>query len=139
MLYYLVESDKIIDGPRELPRSWRNISGLDRSTPTELLALGWCPIEDVGFEPFDAATQVRTGPVVRIGPTTVEQLWTVRDLSEVELEQRDDARKEIDLSLVTRPALLAVLLDHENRLRTLEHRRPQLTGPQLLDLIRRWL
>ena len=138
MQYYLVESNKIIDGPRELPRSWRNVSGLDKATPTELLALGWCPSEVVGFEPFDEATQVRTGPVIEIMATKVIQRWTVRDLSTTELEERDDAKKEIALTPVTRPALLGALLDHENRLRALESKSP-VTGAQLLDIIKRVL
>lgn len=43
MNYCLVENNTIIDGPRGLPRSWRNISGLDLLSPEKLKELGWLP------------------------------------------------------------------------------------------------
>ena len=48
MNYCLVENNTIIDGPRGLPRSWRNISGLNLLNPEKLKELGWlsCRIED---------------------------------------------------------------------------------------------
>ena len=53
--------DVIGEGPKPLPKSWRNISGLDKATPAHLKTLGWLPVVYVD-ETYDSATQVRTGP-----------------------------------------------------------------------------
>ena len=142
MQYCLIKSGAIVDGPRELPRSWRSpthsISGLDRATPAELLVLGWYPVEDIGFEPFDDTTQVRTGPVDTITDTKVECRWTVRGMTKIEVKERDDAIKEIALIEVKYPALFVTLLDHENRLRGRESQ-PRIDGTQFLEIIKQAL
>ena len=43
MNYCLVENGAIVDGPRGLPKSWRNVSGLNLMDPANLLKLGWLP------------------------------------------------------------------------------------------------
>jgi len=44
MNYCYVENNTIVEGPRGLPRSWRNISGLDMMDADSLLAIGWFPV-----------------------------------------------------------------------------------------------
>jgi hypothetical protein len=79
MKYFHVTEGQIDDGPRVLPKAWRNVSGLDRSTPEGLAALGWVPQEVVGFDPFDPATQTRTGPVNEVQADRVVSTYTVTD------------------------------------------------------------
>jgi len=44
MAYAYVKNGSIVEGPVPLPVASRNVSGLDRSSPQELLALGWLPV-----------------------------------------------------------------------------------------------
>mgnify|MGYP003963742215 CR=1 FL=1 len=46
MNYCLVEDGVITDGPRSLPRSWRNVSGLNLASDAELKEKGWIPYSD---------------------------------------------------------------------------------------------
>jgi len=46
MNYCLVEDGKITDGPRSLPKSWRNVSGLHLATDAELKEKGWLPYSE---------------------------------------------------------------------------------------------
>ena len=46
MNYCLVEDGKITDGPRSLPKSWRNVSGLHLATNAELKEKGWLPYSE---------------------------------------------------------------------------------------------
>ncbi len=87
--YVHVEDGAIDDGPRELPRAWRNTSGLDLADTETLKELGWLPVAPVG-DTFDPATQVRTGPVLVIGDDEVTATYEVRDKTAQELaaEQR---------------------------------------------------
>ena len=43
MEYCLVENGEITDGPRNLPKSWRNVSGLSLASDAELQEKGWLP------------------------------------------------------------------------------------------------
>jgi hypothetical protein len=44
MNYCLVENNAIVEGPRGLPRSWRNVSGLNLMDASSLQSLGWLPV-----------------------------------------------------------------------------------------------
>jgi len=87
------QTNNVIDiGAAALPRSWRNVSGLDRGTPGELKALGWLPVVYVN-EAFDPATQVRSGPTgVNIGDAVaadadeVTGTYTVRAMTPQEIQ-----------------------------------------------------
>ena len=46
MNYCLVEEGKITDGPRRLPKSWRNVSGLSLASNAELKEKGWLPYSE---------------------------------------------------------------------------------------------
>jgi len=43
MSYCLVEDNKVTDGPKTLPKSWRNVSGLHLASDEELKEKGWLP------------------------------------------------------------------------------------------------
>ncbi len=47
MKYCLVENGEITEEPQEIPRNWRNVSGLNLLSPKELLEQGWYPVEYV--------------------------------------------------------------------------------------------
>ena len=105
--YFLVENGQIQEGPRQLPKAWRNVSGLHLLSDADLRLLGWLPEEKVGFEPFDPETQVRTGPTFQILSAKVRSTYTLRDKTAQELadEQRDDDLRVLrdggkDLALV---------------------------------------
>ncbi len=89
--YCHIEDGSIDDGPRSLPRSWRNVSGLYLATPEELKDKGWLPVVYVN-DAYDTATQVRTGPVgcnvgdvITQGVDSVTGTYTVRDKTAQEL------------------------------------------------------
>ncbi len=46
MNYCHVTDGEVDAGPMPLPQSWRNVSGLDRASETELKSWGWFPVED---------------------------------------------------------------------------------------------
>ena len=106
--YFLVEGGQITKGPRTLPKSWRNISGLNLLSAEKLSALGWLPQEIVGFTPFDPETQVRTGPVNEIEAAKVVSTYTVRDMTAQEISDKEDA--EINASNIMNNRVLKSLI-----------------------------
>ena len=86
MRYLHIEDGRIDEGPKALPRAWRNVSGLDRADAARLKELGWLPEVRVGFKPFDPATQVRTGPVHQVGADDVTATYTVRAKTQGEMD-----------------------------------------------------
>lgn len=55
-----------------------------------------------GFEPFDAATQVRSGPVLQPSPPTIR--YTIRSKSQAKLDAEQNAKVESHIT----PALMAL-------------------------------
>ncbi|KKN90077.1 hypothetical protein LCGC14_0231900 [marine sediment metagenome] len=99
--YCHIDDGAIDDGPRALPRAWRNVSGLRRGTPEFLKDKGWLPVRYVD-ESFDPATQVRTGPVgCNVGdpvPPDADEvvgIYTVKDKTQLEL---DDDQQAVDIA-----------------------------------------
>ena len=64
MNYCLVEDGKITDGPRSLPKSWRNVSGLHLATDAELKEKGWLPYSETLVTTGDYEVKVDTTFVV---------------------------------------------------------------------------
>ena len=62
----------------------------------------WVEAVRQGFEPFDAATQVRTGPVLQPSPAVIR--WMIRPKTAAELNAEQAARVEGHIS----PAILAL-------------------------------
>lgn len=88
MKRYAHVTDNTIDqGPGPLPKSWRNISGLNRATDEELLALGWRPVETIKPD-IDPAIETLEGPELEIRAGRVTETFTSRALSQAELNDR---------------------------------------------------
>ena len=43
MSYCLVEDNKVTDGPKSIPKNWRNVTRLDLASDAELKEKGWLP------------------------------------------------------------------------------------------------
>ena len=63
MRYAYVQNGQIVEGPKGLPKAWRNISGLHHMPNEELVKLGWLPWRFV---------EVERGPDTVQEPSTVE-------------------------------------------------------------------
>ena len=50
-MYALVENNEIIKRVKTLPTAWKNVSGLNLGTKSELKELGWLPIELIEVTP----------------------------------------------------------------------------------------
>ena len=103
MTNYCHHTNNIIDeGSKILPRSWRNISGLDKASTMHLKSLGWLPVVYVD-ETYDSATQVRTGPTgcnvgdaVPAGADEVTGAYALRDKTQQEV---DDEREQATIRI----------------------------------------
>ncbi len=68
---------------------------------------------------FDAALQVKTGPVISVLVNKVTRVWTVRDKTAQEIDNdKDVAINNVDV------VAFKVLFNHENRIRVLENKAP---------------
>jgi hypothetical protein len=56
--YVLVENGAVVWGPGEIPRSWKNVVGLNMKDAAGLKALGWLPWREV-LVPYDDTTHYR--------------------------------------------------------------------------------
>lgn len=91
----------------------RFATDIDPSTGTKP-GWRWLPVEDT--VPVADASQVLEGPIITIDEKRVTRVWSVRDKTAEEIAAEKDQRIER-----SEPAIvLAVLLDHENRVRALE-------------------
>lgn len=83
--------------------------------PADPVGKGWKWLPVVDTDPsYDAATQVKTGPVVTVGASNVTRVWTVRAKTAPELDAEKQAKAD-GLDLV----ILEILFNHENRIRAL--------------------
>jgi hypothetical protein len=92
MRYGHVTNDVIDAGPRSLPSSWENISGLNNMTNEDLLPLGWLPwiFTTVPVE----QNQVLDGSTIVINSDEIVETQLVRDLTPDEIQGRD--QQEMD-------------------------------------------
>lgn len=95
MNYCLVEDGKITDGPRSLPKSWRNVSGLYLATNAELKEKGWLPYSEtlVTLEEYE----VKLPTTFIISADGVAGTENKRDMTDEEKASRviSDAKDEI--------------------------------------------
>ena len=89
--YCLIENGTITEGPKVLPKSWRNTSGLNLLSPVALRERGWLPYGDTK-PAYNADTQYLTSEKV-ISATTVVETYTVNDYTEAEMVTRIAAAK----------------------------------------------
>jgi len=92
MLYCLVEQGQLIQGPGRLPKSWRNVSGLNLLNEAGLIALGWLPYIDVKPE-HNKDTQYITGTRV-ISADAVTMNNVVNDYTAEQMATRIASAKE---------------------------------------------
>jgi hypothetical protein len=78
MNYSLIEKNKIIDGPKQLPINWKNISNLPSLSNLDLRELGWLPVE-YPIEDFDPVTQKRIVDTYNILPDKVIVIFNYED------------------------------------------------------------
>jgi len=80
MEYCYIESGQLKLGPQRLPKNWKNVSGLNLSSQSDLKTLGWLPA--VLTQPiFDKATHKRTARSVDIGTDDVTFTWATEELN----------------------------------------------------------
>jgi hypothetical protein len=100
MNYCLVENNVIADGPRALPKSWRNISGLDMLDNDSLRELGWLPVR---LEEGDVQEKF-VGSVFAILPSEVVEtkIWrayTAEEQAEIDTQKAAQVRRERNTKL----------------------------------------
>ena len=78
----------------------------------------WLPVETTN-PPYNSATDIRTGPVVAVGPERVTRVWSVRRMTPEELAKAEEDAKERKLNEVD-VLIFRILFNHENRVRVLE-------------------
>lgn len=100
MNYCLVENNAIVEGPRALPNSWRNVSGLNWLSDDELRALGWLPVRiDEG-----AVDDKFVGSTFIIAPYEVIEVkmwrpYTAEEKAEIETQKAKQIRTERNAKL----------------------------------------
>jgi hypothetical protein len=100
MNYCFIENNVIVEGPRGLPRSWRNISGLDQMSDASLRELGWLPVRLVEGDVQDKFE----GSIFAIMPYEVieTKLWrayTADELAEIDAQKAQEIRSERNTKL----------------------------------------
>ena len=87
MNYCLVEDGNIIEGPRGLPKSWRNVSGLHLATDAELKEKGWLPFTETVVE--ISKYEVKNGTNYVISADGVVGAEQKRDMTDDEKTSKD--------------------------------------------------
>ena len=82
------------------------------------------PLLLLGNSPFDPAAQIRTGPTYEVTAAECRAVYTVRDKTAGELDGEKEQAAVGDLNPKALRVVAAILLDHENRIRTLEGQPP---------------
>ena len=80
--YCLIEQVVITDGPRALPKVWRNVSGLNLLDDASLKIRGWLPCDDVPYPEYNKDTQHIMFEGI-INEDTVTPVYTVVDFPEM--------------------------------------------------------
>jgi hypothetical protein len=109
MLYCLVESGQITQGPGRLPRAWKNVSGLNLLITAQLKALGWLPFVDVKPS-YNKDTQYITGSRV-ITADAVTMNNVVNDYTTEEMAARIASAKTARKTVI-RAACETRILSH---------------------------
>jgi hypothetical protein len=92
MRYAYVEDGKILDGPRSLPKAWRNVSGLDRMPQSDLIKLGWLPWRLVAAS--KGPDEVPDLPIIEVLENEVVETEVFRTRTPAELEQEAQYLKD---------------------------------------------
>ena len=108
--YCLVENGVVVEGPRTLPKNWKNISNLNVLLDPTLAALGWLPAVETKPD-YGYRIQSRSGPALTVEADQVTAVWTVADrpLDEVKAELVQQVKQAVGA------AILAVYPDWKQR------------------------
>lgn len=91
MQYCLVENGQIIDGPRDLPTCWRNVSNLPALADEDLAPLGWLPYSSnkpTQPKPLETWSVQRT-----VSATAVTDTWVLATLTPEQFAEQFSAYK----------------------------------------------
>lgn len=88
-----VENNQIIEYHGALPKSWRNISGLDKASVDYLKTIGWFKVEK-NHPSFDPETQKSEGYSYQIFSDHVLETLEIVSLTQEEINVRDQNRTE---------------------------------------------
>lgn len=92
MRYAYVENGQIVDGPRSLPKAWRNISGLHHLPDSELAKLGWLPWRFVEGE--RGPDSIQEPSTIQVGATEVVETQVFREKTQTEKDDEAASRAE---------------------------------------------
>jgi hypothetical protein len=92
MRYGHVTNGVIDEGPRSLPKSWENISGLNNMSNDQLRELDWLPWVFVQVPVGE--NQVLDGSTVEIKTLDIVETQVVRDMTPQEIADRDQQYKD---------------------------------------------
>ena len=92
MRYAHVTNNTIDAGPKSLPKSWENISGLNNMTDEELRTLGWLPWIFITVPV--GQNQVLDGSTIVINPDEIVETQTIRDMTPGEIQGRDQQERD---------------------------------------------
>jgi len=95
MKYALVQNGEVVQAPRELPSSWKNISNLNKAKVERLKELGWLPVEVTGDESYDKSTHVKEGPEYTIEEDKVVASYTIKPKTEAELARDRQEKQQV--------------------------------------------
>ena len=110
MLYCLVEQGVITDGPKKLPKVWRNVSGLNLLDDESLKVRGWLPYID-SPPAYDEDLQYLTF-VNTINAGNVTATYTVNDYTAGEMVTRIADAKVARKVAIRREAQTIILADY---------------------------
>lgn len=94
-----VENNTIKEYHDQLPRSWRNISGLDKASDEWLLSKGWYRVQKKS-QSFDLTTQKVERYIYEIKSNYVEESMNIVSLAQEEIQQLDNQKRQEFLSAI---------------------------------------
>lgn len=84
--YCYVEDGNVAEGPMPLPKSWKNVSGLNLMGDEDLKLIGWLPFEENDPD-YNSVTHYRVTPTVDIQADKVVYNQELIAFTEQELKQ----------------------------------------------------
>ncbi|MCP4108318.1 MAG: hypothetical protein GY749_22710 [Desulfobacteraceae bacterium] len=98
MDYFYTKNDKILEGPKRLPKTWKNTSGFNLQSRMELKSKGWIPQIKIGDDLPVLDTEIKEGPVNIINNDSVVSTWTVRKKTQTEINADATASESADIA-----------------------------------------
>jgi|TARA_R110000803_G_scaffold50753_2_gene105166 hypothetical protein len=95
MNYCLVEDGVITEGPRGLPKSWRNVSGLNLASDAELKEKGWLPYSDTLVTTGEYEVKLATTFVISADGVAGTENKRTMTTAEKDTQDSNNARDEI--------------------------------------------